>query len=106
MVEAVSLQTSLAQTVAAEKVTQVQSHLGEANQKLFASELAKQDDHRAHEVQKSDQSEQDSRIDEREANKKQAEDEEPGSEEEQTDDSFDEDMFASDEDKHLIDITV
>ena len=106
MVEPVSIQTSLAQTVAAEKVTQVQSHLGETNQQLFAAELAKQDDHRAHEVQKTDQSERDSRIDEREENKKQAKDGEPGSEEDQTDDSFDEEMFAGDEADHLIDITV
>jgi len=106
MVEAVSLQTSLAQTVAAEKVTQVQSHLGETNQQLFASELAKQDDHRAHEVQKTDESEQDGRINEREEGKKRGEDEESGSEEEHADDSFDEEMFASDEDEHLIDITI
>jgi len=106
MVEPVSLQTSLAQTVAAEKVTQVQSHLGEANQQLFAAELAKQDDHRAHEVQKAEQSEQDSRIDEREKDKKDDKDEESSSEEEQTDDTFDEEMFASEKSEHLIDITV
>ncbi len=106
MVEPVSLQTSLAQTVAAERVTQVQSHLGDANQQLFAAELAKQDDHRAHEVLKTDQSEQDGRIDEREEGKKHANDEESRSEEEQTDDSFDEEMFASEEGEHLIDITV
>jgi len=106
MVEPVSLQTSFAQTVAAEKVTLLQSHHGESNQQIFAAELAKQDDHRAHEVQKRDKSEEDHRIDEREESKKQASGGEAGSQEEQPDESLDEEMFASNKAEHLIDITV
>ncbi|MBN2209309.1 MAG: hypothetical protein JW759_08440 [Candidatus Coatesbacteria bacterium] len=106
MVEPVSLQTSFAQTVAAEKVTQVQSQHGESNQQIFAAELAKQDDHRAHEVQKRDKSEEDHRIDEHEERNKQARDDEAGSQEEQADESLNEEMFASIEAEHLIDITV
>ena len=106
MVEPVSLQTSFAQTVAAEKVTLLQSQHGEANQQIFAAELAKQDDHRAHEVQKRDKSEEDHRIDEREESKNQANGGEAGSQEEQTDESLDEEMFASNKAEHLIDITV
>lgn len=106
MVEALSLQTSLAQTVAAEKVTQVQSHRGETNQQLFTAELAKQDDQRAHEVMKTDKSEQEQRIDEREERKKRAGEDEADSQEEQTDESLDEDMFVGEECEHLIDITI
>ena len=106
MVEPVSLQTSLAQTVAAEKVTQVQSHLGDANQQIFAAELAKQDDQRAHEVLKSDKTAEDQRVDEREESRKHAKGEEAGSQEEQGDGSSLEEMFDEDDDEHLIDITV
>ena len=106
MVEALTLQTSIAQTVAAEKVTHVQSHVGDANQQLFTAELAKMDDRRAHEVIKTDKSEQEQRIDEREERKRRAREDEADPQEEQADEALDEEMFVTDECTHLIDITI
>ena len=106
MVEPVSLQTSLAQTIAAEKVTHVQTHHGEANQQLFAAELAKQDDQRAHEITKTDESEQDQRVDDREERKHEAKEDEESTQDEQTEDKTDEEIFDAEDADHLIDIVV
>ncbi len=106
MVEPLSLQTSLAQTIAAEKVTHVQTHHGEANQQMFAAELAKQDDQRAHEIKKTDESEQDQQVDEREERKDEAREDKESAQDEQTEDETDEDMFDAENADHLIDIVI
>ena len=106
MVEPVSLQTSLAQTVAAEKVTHVQTHHGEANQQVFAAELAKQDDQRAHGIQKADESEQDQRIDDRDERKNEAREDEESPQDEETEGEADEETLCAEDAAHLIDIVV
>lgn len=108
MVEPVSLQTSLVQAVAAEKVTHVESHHGDANQQLFAAELAKLDEQRARDVQSTAKSEEEQRIDAREKKRREERDrEEEEAEEDEFDPGFGEGMLtAGDEINHLIDITV
>ncbi|HUT03365.1 MAG TPA: hypothetical protein VM163_05685 [bacterium] len=106
MVEPVSLQTSLAQTIAAEKVTHVQTHHGEANQQMFAAELAKQDDQRAHKIQKTEESEQDQHVDDREERKREAREDEESARDEQTEDKTDDEIFDAEDADHLIDIVV
>ncbi|MBN1593792.1 MAG: hypothetical protein JW941_11170 [Candidatus Coatesbacteria bacterium] len=105
MVEAVSLQTSFAQTVAAEKVTHVQAHHGENSQQLFAAELAKQDDQRLHEVLKMEETEQEQGVDDREERKKRDR-EGARADSESRDEASENDLFPADESEHLIDITI
>ena len=105
MVDAVSMQTSFIQTVAAEKVSQVEIHQGDTNQQAFAAELAKQDQKRVHDVQKTAKEEAEEKIDPHEERKQ-----DPRQQKQQAQDqenlSDDDDSYAADGEEHLIDITV
>ena len=105
MVDAVSMQTSFVQTVAAEKVSQVEIHQGDANQQAFAAELAKQDQKRVHDVQKTAKEEAEEKIDPQEERKRDGRQQKQLTQD-QEDRPDDDDSYAADDGGHLIDITV
>jgi len=107
LVDAVDLQASLVQTLAAEKVVQTESHHGETTQQVFLAELSKQDEQRVRDVQRSVRGEEEQRIDSREEGRRGAKKRRQSLAGEEGDSlPEDESPTRGDEGEHIIDITV
>ena len=104
--DAMSIHGSLLQAAAAEKIAHVESHQGEVNQQLFASELAKSDEQRAHEIQSTNKTEDGQQVDSRGGRGGNASEKESSSHERSDDSEAGEDLLFDEAETHLIDITI
>ncbi|MCD6326767.1 hypothetical protein J7M28_04330 [bacterium] len=104
--DAMSIHGSLLQAAAAEKIAHVESHQGETNQQLFAAELAKSDEQRAHEIQSTHKTEDGQQVDARGSRGGNASEKESSSHECSDDSETEEDVLFNQGETHLIDITI